>query len=314
MGTYDVLKIPFLWLGLSRNGDPLGFVCTGCRFQSVNHLLNMLSASGISHPDLLPVTVAFAEENYFIVQECTDLYCSANAGRENEVGMLEELSTSPPDRLMSEIYQYFANRTSPGADRATRRQRKRERGRFGRKKTMVEHYMKITNSCPTPSRPFQGLWKGINKNMELGFYLIIYNDNGGLGCRLVGNSLESFSGFSIFWTSETKFLEFPFSAEEEDIYNTRHHIHSVGFDSNAVDRDIISRILSISSSVDLDFPGVDWPSDGQNAYAEGRIWEYKNGTFGFGFLKSDFIIDLKHIALKGRLLDSVTNSIDTPSS
>lgn len=159
MGTYDVLKIPFLWLGLSRKGDPLGFVCTGCRFQSVNHLLHMLSASGISHPDLLPVTVAFVEENYFIVQECTDFYCSANAGRENEVGVLEELSTSPPDRLMSEIYQYFANRTSPGADRATRRQRKRERGRFGRKKTMVEYYMKITNSCPTPSRPFQGLWK-----------------------------------------------------------------------------------------------------------------------------------------------------------
>lgn len=150
--------------------------------------------------------------------------------------------------------------------------------------------------------------------MELGFYLIIYNDNGGLGCRLVGDSLESFSGFSIFWTSETKFLEFPFSEEEEGIYNTRHHVHSVGFDSNAVDRNIISRILSISSSVELDFPGVDWPSDDRNAYAEGRIWEYKSGTFGFGFLKSDFIIDLKHIALKGCLLDSVTNSIDTPSS
>lgn len=150
--------------------------------------------------------------------------------------------------------------------------------------------------------------------MELGFYLIIYNDNGGLGCRLVGDSLESFSGFSIFWTSEIKFLESPFSAEEEDVYNTRHHIRSIYFDSTAVDRDIVSRILSISSSVDLVFPGVDWPSDGRNAYAEGRIWEYKSGTFGFGFLKSDFIIDLKHIALKGRLLDSVTNSIDAPSS
>ncbi|KAI8004089.1 F-box protein [Camellia lanceoleosa] len=60
---------------------------------------------------------------------------------------------------MSEIYQYFANRTSPSGDRASRKQRKREKGRQGRKKLEPEHFVKIANCSPMPSRPLQGLWK-----------------------------------------------------------------------------------------------------------------------------------------------------------
>ena len=49
-------------------------------------------------------------------------------------------------------------------------------------------------------------------------------------------------------------------------------------------------------------------SGGNLRNVEGRVWEYDDGTFGFGFLRNDFIIDLKHIALNGQLLDSVSTS------
>lgn len=65
-------------------------------------------------------------------------------------------SGSLPDRLMSDLYQYFANRTSPSGDRASRRQRRREKERQGRRKWEPEHFVKIVNCSPTPSRPLQG--------------------------------------------------------------------------------------------------------------------------------------------------------------
>lgn len=53
--------------------------------------------------------------------------------------------------LMSERYQYFANREDG-------RKRKKERERAGRKRWEADHFVKISNCSPTPARPLQGLW------------------------------------------------------------------------------------------------------------------------------------------------------------
>ena len=87
---------------------------------------------------------------------------SANLSGDDCGGVGEEVSGSPgslPDRLMSEIYQHFANRTSPGSDKSRKQRRRREKERLARRKWEPEHFVKIVNCSPTPSRPLQGLWK-----------------------------------------------------------------------------------------------------------------------------------------------------------
>lgn len=163
---YGVLKVPFLWLGLSPNGEPVNFLHPGCRFESTSDMLgsvsdSSISSSGLSDPDLLPVTVSFMGCNHFVVEENRSYYADAWAEDSNgfPVEVLGTEGTSPPDRLMSEIYRYFANRTSPGSDKALRRQRRKERERFGRRRWDTQHFVKINNYYPTVERPLQGLWK-----------------------------------------------------------------------------------------------------------------------------------------------------------
>ncbi|KAE8670216.1 hypothetical protein F3Y22_tig00112184pilonHSYRG00015 [Hibiscus syriacus] len=62
---------------------------------------------------------------------------SKNMIKDNEeiivVGAYSGKHRSLPDRLVPEMYAYFANRTSPGADKSWRRQRKKEKERRGRR-------------------------------------------------------------------------------------------------------------------------------------------------------------------------------------
>lgn len=283
----------------------MSFLHPGSRFESPKEFF--CSASGpSSDSDFVPVSVSFMGSNHFVVEENRSFYAEArggDSGVSDEVAEIE--STSPPDRLMLEIYQYFANRTSPGGDKASRRQRRKERGRLGRRIWEAEHFVKIVNYQPTPSRPLQGLWKGICEENVLDFYLVAYDDVGGITCKRVGNAVERFSGYSpVFWTSNTTFLESPFSKEEKDLYGSREHIQAVASNWSDMDKEVVSRILCISSSYDLVIPDLSG-SSGDPRNVEGRIWEYKDGTFGFGFLRNNLIIDLKRITLNGYLLDTI---------
>ncbi|KAG1342136.1 F-box protein [Cocos nucifera] len=301
-GSHGVLKVPFIWLGLSAHGDPVNFLHPGCRCESPGEFLTSTSGSSSSDSHLVPVSVSFVGSSHFVVEENRSFYeaCGGDSGVSDELAEIE--STSPPDRLMSEIYQYLANRTCPGGDKASRRQRKK----LGRRRLWeTEHFVKIANYQPTPSRPLQGLWKGVCEDNLLNFYLVAYNDVGGITCRRVGNAGELFSGYSpVFWTSNTTFLEAPFSKEEQDLYGSRKHICSVASNWSNLDREVVSRILCINSSFGLVIPGL-YGSYGDPGNGEGRIWEYDDGTFGFGFLQNNFIIDLKHITSNGHLLDAV---------
>lgn len=144
--------------------------------------------------------------------------------------------------------------------------------------------------------------QGICEDANLDFYLVAYDDIGGIACRRIGDSCKPFSSYApVFWTSNTTFFESPFSSEEEYIYDTREHLLPLG----QLDMDAVSRILYINSSYDLVLPGLVEPTSVNPNQVEGRIWQYGDGTFGFGFLRDNHIIDLKHIAMDGCLLDAM---------
>ncbi|KAF5942800.1 hypothetical protein HYC85_020442 [Camellia sinensis] len=370
--TYGVVKAPFLWISIMPNGAPVSFLDPECRFELFDDLVKS-GELGLLENELVPVNVSFMGKNHVVVEENLSFaYSNSLEGRQigissvsssgnlrgDENGVVEDVigakSGSPGSLLMSEIYQYFANRTSPGGDRASRKQRKREKGRQGRKKLEPEHFVKIDNCSPTPSRPLQGLWKvlipggqecsyslqavptecenpesaisarapniplerlqqntrvGICDDMNLDFYLVTYDDIGGIACRRVGDSSQPFSDYSpVFWTSNTTFIQSPFCPEEEYIYDSRMHLRPLASadpvhgQSSWMENEVVSRILDINSSYDLVIPNLAGASANPQQ-VEGRIWQYRDGTFGFGFLRNNYIIDLKHIAQNGCILD-----------
>lgn len=172
--------------------------------------------------------------------------------------------------------------------------------------------------------------QGICDDLSLAFYLVIYDDIGGIACRRIGDPPERFTGSGcapIFWTSNATFLESPFSSEEESLYDRRVHLQPLQqgnevleqfplSDGEVVNRiqqfqlsdNVVNRILHISSSYDLVAPDLAGTVNPRSA--EGRIWQYQNGTFGFGFLSDNFVIDVKHIVRNGCIADAVNSSAD----
>ncbi|KAL5706749.1 hypothetical protein ACHQM5_024875 [Ranunculus cassubicifolius] len=305
LGNYQVVKTPFLWMGVSPRGEIVNFIDPDCRFESSCDFVKAAELGGGSDNDLVSVNVSFMGKNHVVVEENKTLFYSSSPhgmDEEDVNGGSSIESSSPPDRLRSEIYQYFANRTSPNGDRASRRQRKKERERLGRRKWEPEHFVKIGHSAPTASRPLQGLWKGICEDMSLDFYLVSHDDIGGIVCRKLGQASDPFSGYSpVFWTPNTTFTDSPFGADEEYLYDSRTHLSPPDTVTPYMENGTVTRSLSINSSYDLVIPG----SSVNPRHGEGRIWLYANGTFGFGFFRNNFIVDLKPIALNGCLVDTV---------
>ncbi|KAG0478208.1 hypothetical protein HPP92_012927 [Vanilla planifolia] len=293
--SYAVRKIPFLWLGISPAGGPLTYLHPGRLFDYPACLDKALSDS-----DVIPVTISFMGCKHFIIEESLSFCGDQQLDDPDRVLGLE--AGSPPDRLMSEIYQYFANRTISGGEKYSRKMRKKVKERLGKRSWKAEHFVRIANSCPTPDRPLQGLWKGICEDMNLDFFLVAYDDVGGLTCRQVGDTAVPFPSYCpVFWASNTSFLESPFPREEQVIYNLREHVGC------SKKREVVCRILCINCSYDLLLPELAG-SSGDFRNVEGRIWQYEDGTYGFGFLRNNFIVDLKHIWLDGCLLDTLENS------
>lgn len=165
--------------------------------------------------------------------------------------------------------------------------------------------------------------------MSLAFYLVAYDDIGGITCRQLGDPPEHFSSNArVFWASNATFLESPFSLEEESLYDSRIHLRPPQphneiheqfpfSDDEGVNRiqqahlsdnEVVNQILHISSSYDLVIPDLARTMNPRSA--EGRIWQYQDGTFGFGFIRDNFVIDMKHIVRDGCIVDTVNPSAD----
>ncbi|CAN6334144.1 unnamed protein product [Urochloa humidicola] len=258
-----VSRCPFVTLSIADSGDTVASAAAGD----------------------IPVSVNFVGNNHIVVE-------AAAMGEDEEVEMV---SGSPPE----EMYAHFANRRSPGAGR-------RRRGKHGRRGGFMEpeHFVRIADAEPTKARPLQGLWKGICEDRTPEFYLIAYDDIGGVTCRRFNDTRGQNSGYSpVFWTTDTTFLEPPFSEKELDNYSNRYHIQGLTANHASSENRIISRILCINSSHDVADPHLSTPLDDARS-VEGRIWLYEDGTFGFGFVGSDSVIDLRHVSSAGCILDT----------
>ncbi|CAN1135653.1 F-box protein At3g12350 [Linum perenne] len=307
-GTYCVIKSPFLFMGISPDGQIVNYLDP----EGHNGIAGEL---GFPETDLVPVNVNFIGGFHFSLEEDVNF---GNRSGENHSRTGEESGSdngivggSPPPASLPEMYQYYANRSSPGVDRWWRRQRRREKERLFKKRWETEHYLKIVDSSPTPGRPLQGLWKGICDEKKLEFYLVEY-DGAGISCRRLGDLSERLSScMPVFWTSNPTFIDSPLSHEELRVYDSRIHIRPPPDENcmNGADDEVVVRVMYINSSFDLVIPGLEGAA--ANPWrVEGRIWQYKSGAFGFGFLRDDFIVDLKHIAQNGCLLDTMTPCSD----
>ncbi|XP_055835555.1 F-box protein At3g12350 [Solanum dulcamara] len=323
-GTYEVIKLPFLWMGITSKGEIVNYLDPVGKVELSENVMN-LDDLGFAESELVPVNVNFVGRTHVVVEENGTAFgysCNSpqNRGFKNVSSSgnireeeYEDLCVSPgslPDRLMSDIYQYFANKTSPGGNGSARRQRRRERERQGRRKWEPEDYVKIVNCSPTPARPLQGLWKGFCDDMTLEFFLVSYDDIGGIACRRLVELCKPFSAYApVFWTSNSTFIESPLSSEEENIYESRMHIRPLAEADDlceilpSVDKRVILCMLCMNSSYDLVIPDLAG-STVNPRQAEGRIWQYENGTFGFGFLRDNYVIDLRCIAQDGQILEA----------
>lgn len=148
-GTYGVVKSPFLRLSLSPDGEVSSF----------------MDPSGGG--DLVPVSVSVFGRTHFVVEEEEDSSSGFRRSssskdlreEEEEDGEGGSSDFGSPGSL-PEVYQQVANRTSPASERAARRQRRREKERRARRRKWdPQHFVKVVQCSPTPSRPLQGLWK-----------------------------------------------------------------------------------------------------------------------------------------------------------
>ncbi|XP_059279442.1 F-box protein At3g12350 [Lycium ferocissimum] len=315
-GSYEVVKLPFLWMGITSKGEIVNYLDPDGKVELTENAMNLDDLGFAVRELLIPVNVNFMGRSHIVVEENGSAFgysCKVSSSGNVREEEYEDLCGSPgslPDRLMSEIYQYFANKTSPGGNGSARRQRRRERERLGRRKWESEDYVKIVNSSPTPAKPLQGLWKGFCDDMTLEFFLVSYDDIGGIACRKVAELCKPFSAYApVFWTSNTIFIKSPLSSEEENIYESRMHIRPLAEADDpceilpSSDKRAVLSMLCMNSSYDLVIP--DLAGDTVNPrQAEGRIWQYEDGTFGFGFLRDDYIIDLRCIAQNGQILET----------
>ncbi|CAN7008680.1 unnamed protein product [Brassica rapa subsp. trilocularis] len=277
--TYRVRKTPFLVLGISSEGRTESFLDL-----DGNHRSGVsVDLSDLERSSLVPVDVNFMGNGHIMVEENPCFFREEQKSKGSSSGDDDE-----SEDVVSEMYTQLANRTSPGGDR--RRKRKKEKERQARIKWEPEHFIKVSDFSPTLAKPLQGLWKGFceGRNMEL--YLVKYDEVGGVVCKKVEDLSLSRQTSPVFWTPNHAFIRSPFSVEEEMILDSRIRIVPL---HGEVHEQVISGMLYMNSSYD---PG------------EGRVWLYENGTFGFGFLRDQFITDLKRVALEDGCLADVLDA------
>ncbi|XP_075516881.1 F-box protein At3g12350-like [Primulina tabacum] len=302
-GGYDVVKKPFLWITATSDGQTLNYLDMTETLSLTENDLSCEDSEKLRSPGLILVDIDLSEDRCLKLRENRQFLelrklLDTGSGGEDQY---EIVYRSPPDGLMRQIYEILPSKPS------SKKEKWRARRRVRRWHT--ESFLKIMNLFPTPSRPLQGLWKGIGPKKSLNLYLVSYReDRDYICCVVVGSdSTPRFFCEPIFSTRTTAFAEFPLSFEEEHAYNTRPHLRPVA-KSNQSGQDRATPFqdedLDVSRMCYAFSPHYPYHR-GSFEHPDGRVWLYADGTFGFGFLRDDYIVDLKPVVKNGRLIDAI---------
>ncbi|CAN8253831.1 unnamed protein product [Cochlearia groenlandica] len=296
--TYRIRKTPFLVMSVSSQGRIESFVDLGSNLGSGFVEFESLKAN------LVPVDVNFMGNGHIIVEEKSFNHyvmkgTISGGGEEEEEEEEDVVMTTSPSYVVSEIYTQLANKTSPGGDRRRQRKKERERQQGRRIKWEPEHFIKVSDFSPTVAKPLQGLWKGFRDGSNLELYLVKYDEVGGIICKKIEDLALSRHTQPVFWTPNHTFVKSPFSVKEEMILDGRIHISPILREE--ADENVVSGMLYMNSSS----CNNDMLLREEDRVEEGRVWLYENGSFGFGFLRDQFIIDMKRVALEDGCLADV---------
>ena len=136
-GSYEVVKVPFIWLGLSTRGELMCFSRPTRLFESSSYsALN----SGLLDSDLLPATIGFIGQNHFVVEEKLCCHSSEDFSNSEESAFVQRFIDCERNTVIGK------RRNSKGSDATGKR-------------FEAEHFVKIINCFPTLERPIQGIWK-----------------------------------------------------------------------------------------------------------------------------------------------------------
>ncbi|XP_073150251.1 F-box protein At3g12350-like [Henckelia pumila] len=317
-GGYDVVKKPFLWITATADGQMLNYLDRNETLPLTEQDLFRQDSEKLRTGDLILVDIyltedrgmTFRENSHFL--EFRKLLDTGNRREEYDT-----VFRSPPDGLMAQLRVILASKASVTGNLPSKKERRREWQREKDQQRRVckwrsKCFLKIKEPSPTPSRPLQGLWKGIGPNESLNFYLVLYGKlNNFMICEAVvgnyfTNQFDRQIAFLAFTT--TAFVESPtLGSEEEHTYNARTHLRPIAnqarrdratsFEDEALDVSRICFVLSLDQYLA--------PGNQSGNMPDGRVWLYANGTFGFGYLRDDYIVDLRPIAKNGYVLDSI---------
>ncbi|XP_073126408.1 F-box protein At3g12350-like [Henckelia pumila] len=287
-GGYGVTKKPFLWITATSNGKGLNYLDTDGRVSLTDKDL-LREDSEKLRGELILVDIQFALNCHLLMWENPQFFEFRR--RLSTRVEYESVYGCPPDRLMAQICGILGGKHSLTRDTTSKKERRQRVQTWD-----SQHFRKAIDS-PTPSRPLQGLWKGVSPNGSLNLYWVSYREViDYILCENVGGSskIESYEAFRAL---STVFMESPYPPEEESRYSSRVHVRPPRA-IHSDDHDLWG-IFYADSSCNSN------PSylSGNMDDADGRIWVYTNGTFGFGFLRDDFIVDLKPVVKNGCLLD-----------
>ncbi|XP_075516880.1 F-box protein At3g12350-like [Primulina tabacum] len=309
---YDVIKKPFLWITATSDGQTLNFLDRDETLSLTEKDLFREDSEKLRGTELILVDIDLLDNRCLWLRENRQFsefrkLVHAGNGREE----YEIVYRSPPDGLMAQIKEILASKAGVGdiplskKERRTERQREREKQRDVRR-WRSQRFQKLTNHSPTPSRQLQGLWKGIGPDKMLNLYLVSYGERfDSIYGEIVGNSSRFLIAHdSVFTSRASAFTESPISSEEEHTYSTRTHLRPIVISNQAEqDRsaapfgdeylDVLRMFYAIS------------PLFSYHGFDDGRIWLYADGTFGFGFLGGNCIVDLKPLLKNGHLLDAI---------
>ncbi|XP_073134615.1 F-box protein At3g12350-like [Henckelia pumila] len=308
-GGCGLSKKPFLWITASSNGKALNYLDMNGTLSLSDKDLFRQDSEKLRATELIVADIDLHGNGYLLISENPRfLAFRQRLSTGNDMAEFEEVYRSPPDGLMAQIYRTLAKKVKVTGTTTSKKEMKRIRKREKEKLRLSvlpwesEHFEKIIDCSPSPSRPLQGLWKGIGANRRLNLYLVSYHEEWEeISCEIVGSFFSTdpspFRGMVIS-ASITAFLESPFSYEEMNMYKSRSHLCSPAR-SDPASSDVL-RIFYADSGLGPLVPNLsENPEDG-----DGRVWLYADGSFGFGFRRHDYILDLEPMVKNGHFLDT----------